>query len=83
MTSNQSSICVHVCDLLVVTIMVTKRPWTKYQYCMHRVQNNIIIFSGDVQGGWHSGWIYITMVVTTMVQRDHAYQKHRLKVVWG
>ena len=27
-TPNQLSISIHACGLLVVTIMVTKRPWT-------------------------------------------------------
>ena len=65
----------HACGFLVITIMVTKRPWTIYQHCIRF--SDVIIFSSDVQWGMALR-VYLLLKITEVIgslwlQRDHAY----------
>ena len=42
---------------------------------LHQVQGDIIIFSGDVQRGWQSGWIYYKAVTTMVTNKGHQLLK--------
>ena len=42
---------------------------------LHQVQGDIMIFSGDVQRGWHSVWIYYKAVTTMVTNKGHQLLK--------
>ena len=41
---------------------------------LHQVQGDIMIFSGDVQRGWHSVWIYYKAVTTVTMVTNKGHQ---------